>query len=386
MRRALVVFYLLGLVSLFADMVYEGGRSVSGAYLEFLNSPAVGAALIGVGDFIGYVLRFITGYVASVYQSSTLLWASVIAGYAITALSIPLLAFTSSWSIAVLLYMVDRVGKGLRAPSREAIVAEVSEGFGLGKGFGIHELLDQLGAFSGPLIVSMSLMYWGYREAFLLLIIPGAVAVTLVVVASAVYPSIKGFDRVRKAEVGFKGLGKPFWLYTMASSLLALGFMHWAIASYYLSANKVLTDYEVGLTFSLAMLVDALVAIPLGHLFDKTKLNVLLIQPPLALAFTLILMLGVRELIPMAAICWGIVMCSEESIMKASIAYLVDPPKRPLAYGAFGLLFGLLWSLGGFVYSYLLPNKLYTTTYALITSTASLIAYVKLTSMRRAIP
>lgn len=379
--RTLLVFYLLGFVSLFADAVYEGGRSVSGAYLESLGSPLIGPAMIGVGEFAGYVLRFLAGYLATLYQSSKLLWGFVVAGYTVTAVSIPLLAFASVWSVAVLLYTLDRIGKGLRAPSREAIVAEITEGFGLGKGFGVHELLDQLGAFLGPLAVSMALMYWGYGTAFLLLAIPGAISVLLVVTAFALYPSLKSLDRAKRTALSFKGLGKTFWLYVIASSLLALGFMHWAIASYYLKSQGVLSDYEVGLMYMIAMLVDALVALPLGHIFDKVKLRVLLIQPILASLSVIILLFAPRELVLLAAVCWGVVMCSEESIMKASIASIVEPSKRPLAYGTFGLLFGLFWALGGFIYGFLLESKLYTLTYVLMVSATSLALYVKLPRM-----
>ncbi|MEM0002072.1 MAG: MFS transporter [Desulfurococcaceae archaeon] len=379
-KRVLIVFYLLGLVSLFADMVYEGGRSISGAYLENLAAPPVGPALIGLGDFAGYVLRFIAGYLATVYQSSKLLWGFVIAGYTVTAISIPLLAFTYSWSIAAVLYMAERLGKGLRAPSRDVIVAEVSEDFGLGKGFGIHELLDQFGAFIGPLVVSVSLIYWGYRTAFLLLLIPGAISIVLVISAFTLYPSLKSVDRVKKPELGFKGLGEVFWLYVLASSALALGFMHWAISSYYLTSRGVMSDYEVGLAYTIAMLVDALVAIPLGHVFDKIKLKVLLIQPPLSLLYIVILLYAPRELIPLAAVCWGVIMCSEESIMRASIALIVEPSKRPLAYGTFGLLYGLTWAIGGFVYGFLLGNNLHVLTFAVATNTVSLLLYIKLSN------
>lgn len=378
LKRTLLVFYLLGLVSLFADMVYEGGRSVSGAYLESLGSPIMGSAMIGVGEFAGYVLRFLAGYLATLYQSSKLLWGFVVAGYAITAVSIPLLAFTSMWSIAVLLYTIDRIGKGLRAPSREAIVAEVSESFGIGKGFGVHELLDQLGAFFGPLVVSLALVYWGYRTAFLALIIPGVISVLLVTIAFALYPSLKSFDKAKSISISFRGLSKTFWLYVIASSLLALGFMHWAIASYYLKSQGVLSDYQIGLMYMVAMLADAIIAIPLGYFFDKVKLKILIIQPPLTVLFVVMLLFAPNEFILLAAVCWGIVMCSEESIMKASIALIVEPSKRPLAYGAFGLLFGLFWALGGFIYGFLLESKLHTLVYTLVVSITSLTLYVKL--------
>jgi hypothetical protein len=71
-------------------------------------------------------------------------------------------------------------------------------------------------------------------------------------------------------------------------------------------------------------------------------------------------------------------MCSEESIMRASIAVLVEPPRRPLAYGVFGLVFGLAWAIGGYVYTSLLAEPLYVLLYAVATSVASLYLYTHL--------
>jgi hypothetical protein len=73
-------------------------------------------------------------------------------------------------------------------------------------------------------------------------------------------------------------------------------------------------------------------------------------------------------------------MCSEESIMRATIAVLVEPSKRPLAYGLFGLLFGLTWAIGGYIYTALIPEPVYVVAYALITSTTSLYMYIHLAS------
>jgi len=85
-RRVLLVFLLLSLVSLFADVVYEGGRSISGAYLAEIKAPVVATALIGVGEFLGLVFRLFSGYVATILQSPTVLWGSTLLGYLITSL------------------------------------------------------------------------------------------------------------------------------------------------------------------------------------------------------------------------------------------------------------------------------------------------------------
>jgi MFS family permease len=372
-----IVFLLLGFVSLFADIVYEGGRSISGAYLAEINAPALGVASIGVGEFLGLVFRFFSGYIASVFQSSMVLWGSTLLGYALTAFSIPLIAYAPTWQFAVSLYIIDRLGKGLRAPTRDVILAEVSEGIGVGKGFGVHELLDQLGAFTGPVLVSVLIALYGYRVAYLTLLAPGLISLILVATAWYLYPSIKATS-VKKPVVGVRGYSRSFWIYTLATSVLALGFMHWSIASYYLKQIRGVSDVDVGLIYAVAMLVDALIAIPLGALFDKVKLKTLILIPTLTPLFTILLIYAPRGLLYLTAIPWGVVMCSEESIMRATIAVLVEPSKRPLAYGLFGLLFGLTWAIGGYIYTALIPEPVYMVAYALITSTTSLYMYIHL--------
>ena len=73
----------------------------------------------------------------------------VFLGYSLNLLAVPLLALAPSWPIAFMLVIVERVGKGLRVPARDAIIAEVSSSIGYGKGFAVHELLDQVGAVIG---------------------------------------------------------------------------------------------------------------------------------------------------------------------------------------------------------------------------------------------
>jgi MFS family permease len=377
-RRVLLVFLLLGFVSLFADVVYEGARSISGAYLAELNAPAVAAATIGVGEFLGLVFRLFSGYLAAVFQSSTVIWGSTFLGYMLTAFSIPMIAYAPSWQSVVALYILDRLGKGLRAPTRDVILAEVSESIGVGKGFGIHELLDQLGAFAGPLLVSVLLTFYGYRAAYSALLAPGIISLILITTAWYIYPSLKSTSS-RKPQLAIRGYSNSFWIYTIATSILALGFMHWSIASYYLKEVRgVLSSAEIGLIYAVAMLVDAIVAIPLGALFDNIKLKTLLLIPVLIPLYIVLIAYAPRELLYLSAIPWGIVMCSEESIMRATIALLVEPSRRPLAYGLYGLVFGAVWALGGYVYTALLTEPLYMLLYALITSIIAFYLYVVL--------
>jgi len=292
-------------------------------------------------------------------------------------ISIPMIAFAPTWHEVVALYIIERLGKGLRTPTRDVIVAEVSEAIGVGKGFGIHELLDQVGAFLGPTLVSVLITFYGYRVAYSTLIIPGIISVLLVATAWRLYSKPRSTS-VKGPKPVVRGYGGLFWIYTLATSVLVLGLMHWSIASYYLKIRGVVGDAEIGFIYAIAMLVDAAVAVPLGILFDKVKFKTLLTIPALTPVFIVLIMYAPRELLYFSAIPWGIVMCSEESIMRASIALLVEPPRRPLAYGFFGLVFGFMWAVGGYVYTVLIDKPLCMLLYAIATSLASMYLYVTL--------
>jgi MFS family permease len=364
-RRALIVFILLGLTSLTADMVYEGARSVGGSYIEYLGGPAIGSAIAGSGDLIGYGLRFLSGVLASYLMSSTIIWIFTITGYAIQVVAIPSLALTSSWQIATILYLAERVGKGLRTPTRDFILAEVTEGIGRGKGFGIHEVMDQAGAVSGPVILALAISLYGFSKSFLILLIPGVISVALIISSYILYPeleSIKIGRELNKHSISFRGLGSRFWLFTLSMTFFAIGYVHWMIVSYYIYYWRILSEAEIGLAYALAMFTDALIALPIGLLYDKIRFNTLYMAPITGLIATATLLLSPYYGGSMAFISagfWGVAMGCYETIMRASIADLVDPEKRALAYGTFGLIFGLAWTAGSFIYAFLLSISTY---------------------------
>ena len=120
-KVALQFIILMGLVSLFGDITYEGARSISGPYLAILGASATMVGLVaGLGEFIGYTLRLISGYFA---DRTKKYWPITIAGYGLLC-AIPLVAFTNYWEIAALLITMERIGKGIRTPARDAIRAQ----------------------------------------------------------------------------------------------------------------------------------------------------------------------------------------------------------------------------------------------------------------------
>lgn len=362
-KRVFIVFIMLGLVSLFADIVYEGARSALGNYLYILGAPAIAAGLIGVGEFLGYVMRFVSGSLASLYRSSKILWTTTIAGYVIQLVAVPLLAFVNRWDLALMLIFIERLAKGLRTPTRDVIIAEVATSVGgRGKGFGIHELLDQVGAIAGPIIFAAALMMKGWGYAFLILVIPGAIAVALIVTSYVLYPEIKSVEG--RSTLAIKGFNKPFYLYIASIAFLSIGFIHWGIISYHL--GRYILGELIALAYSIAMLSDAIIAIPIGIAYDRIGVRSLMLAPIMAAIIPLMLFTNTILSIAIVACLWGIVIAVYETIMRAAIADFVPGHIMPMAYGLFGLTYGISWAIGSIMISYLYSINLYAMTIFII--------------------
>ncbi|MDP3178879.1 MAG: MFS transporter, partial [Spirochaetaceae bacterium] len=140
---AIAFIVLFGFVSLFADMNYEGGRSVVGQYLKLLGTSAFALAFAaGAGEFAGYALRLVSGTIA---DKTKKYWLLIVLGYAIQLCSLPMLAFISGWELAVAFLFLERVGKAIRKPAVDAVLSFAAKKTGSGFGFGLHEAMDQIG-------------------------------------------------------------------------------------------------------------------------------------------------------------------------------------------------------------------------------------------------
>ena len=136
-RRSAVRFIvLLGIVSLFADMTYEGARSITGPYLAMLGASATLVGIVaGFGELVGYALRLVSGYVS---DRTGRYWPMTIFGYALNLFAVPALALAGQWELAALLIIAERMGKAIRSPARDAMLSQASSRTGLGWGFGLH--------------------------------------------------------------------------------------------------------------------------------------------------------------------------------------------------------------------------------------------------------
>ncbi|MBS7649171.1 MFS transporter, partial [Candidatus Bathyarchaeota archaeon] len=95
-KGAYAGIFLLGLVSLMGDIVYEGSRGLVPDYLRFLGVSAVVVGLVGgLGEFLGYAARLVSGMLVDATRAY---WGFILVGYALIA-AIPIIGFTGRWEL-----------------------------------------------------------------------------------------------------------------------------------------------------------------------------------------------------------------------------------------------------------------------------------------------
>ena len=345
-NNALRFIILMGIVSLLGDVVYEGARGVTGPYLALLGASATMVGLIGgLGEFIGYALRLFSGFIA---DRTKAYWLFTFIGYGLL-IAIPLLAFTNSWQVAVLLIVLERVGKAFRSPARDTILSYATKEVGRGFGFGLHEALDQIGAIIGPLIFSVILFAGGnYRTGFSVLWIPALMVIGILRIAKNRLPHPEKLES--EQEAGAKNnpiFSKIFILYSLFTFFAVAGFANFTLISYHLKIKAIVSDVQIPALFALAMGVDALTALIIGKAYDRVGLKTLMIIPLFSVFIPFLTFSNMLVFVIIGIILWGIVLGVHETIMRAAVADLTAISRRGSAYGIFNTIYGLSWMLGG---------------------------------------
>lgn len=342
--RALKFVVLLGIVSLFADMTYEGARSITGPYLALLGASATVVGIVaGFGELVGYGLRLVSGYAS---DRTERYWIITLFGYAINLLAVPLLALAGRWETAAVLIIAERTGKALRNPPRDAMLSHATHEMGRGWGFGLHEAMDQTGALLGPLIVSGVLYFkGGYQASFAILLVPAILALVVLAAARLLYPRPRDLEP-KSVKLEGKGFSQTFWLYLAAVALIAAGYADFPLIAYHFKKTALTSDNWIPLFYAVAMGVDALAALLFGYLFDRIGLSMLVAVSLLSALFAPLVFLGdfYPALVGMAL--WGVGMGAQESVMRAAVAGMVPANRRGTAYGVFNAGYGVFWFLG----------------------------------------
>jgi len=351
------IVILLGLVSLFADMTYEGGRSVLGPYMDYFKATGTIVGALSIGELLMHLSKGLGGYLGDRAGSEKGKWTILFAGYGLNLLSVPLLAFAVNWIDVFILVIAERVGKGLRTPVRDALLAEASVNYGRGKAFGIHEALDQVGAMAGPLYLGLSIMTGHtYKVGFLLLSIPAAISLTILAYTYLWSKSnIVVFKAVESKDLVLTNLSLS--TYILLVSLLSAGIVQWALLSFILAKGGINVSF-IAYAYAAAMGIDALTALGAGFIYSRIRLKTLWAVPLLSVLASLPFISPESvSLVLVSIISWGIVMGLEESVFRAALGDIASESSLAGAYGAFGLSVGLAGFVGNLFMGYLADTK-----------------------------
>lgn len=387
--QAMLFIILFGIVSLFSDMTHEGASSIRGAYLSLLGASAATIGFIsGLGELIGYSMRYIFG---TLTDKSKKYWPMVIFGYVLDVLAVPALALVgeNGWMAACGLLVIQRMGKAIKKPAKDTIMSFAATQEGVGKSFGIQEVLDQIGAFLGPVLLYLVMLfktegttYQIYTYCFAALAIPGAITLILLLITRNKFPNPEHFEPEPKEYLPFK-MKKEYILYIAGISFFAFGFIDYSlvvmhVAKTYVSA-ALLDAKTLPLLYAGAMLVDAVAAMFFGILYDKEGVKALVVSTLLSAPFAILIFTGTSlHSLLLGIALWGVGMGAQESILKAAVTSMVPKNCRATGYGIFECSFGVFWFLGSWLMGVLYDINIYTMiALSVLTQLAAIPLYLK---------
>ena len=380
-RSALAFIIAFGIVSLFADMAYEGMRGLNGPFLASLGASGAAVGVIaGAGELIGYLLRLVSGRIA---QRTGAYWPLAIGGYALTMASVPAMAFVFNWQTAALFVVLERAGKATRSPATNTMQSRAGDHIGHGWAFGLQEALDQTGAIIGPLITSYVLARHGeYRAAYAWLAVPAALAMLSVAIIAVRYSFAGRVVQPVAGEVQ-PVLSPAFWFYAASAGLLGFGFADFSLIGFHFAQAAIVSEAFIPVFYAVAMGASGVGALVFGLLFDRRGLVVLIPVILLGAGATPLVFLGNASAALVGTILWGMAMGTQNALMSASVAKLVPENMRARAYGLFSALFGTSWFVGSAILGLLYDRSLVLL--AIVAVAAQLVSIIPLVAAIRAI-
>ena len=393
---------MLGIVSLFTDAASEMIYPLIPVYIAALGSGAILLGFIeGIAETTASLLKLISGIISDKRGKRRVF---VLAGYTISSLVRPLTGLvTSAWQI-ILVRMFDRVGKGIRAAPRDALIASSTDENIRGKAYGFERAMDHTGAVAGPVlaILTLLILFHGFgmkdslqalRWTFLLSIIPGILAVLTIIIfvrepAQKVRQetpfsfSLKTFDRnfrnyllvmilftLGNSSDAFllfrvqEAIQKSGAVVAIVNSIPALKKMI-SVFGDQATRTTVINILFLPLVWAFFHIIKVLFSTPLGSLSDRIGRKIVInigwgIYAFVYFSFALLIFMSPEMQIAATFVLFGVYAlfyAFSEGAEKAFVADLVTEEKRGTAFGLFNFSIGLgalpASIIFGFLYSY----------------------------------
>jgi len=340
--------WLLAAASLFADISTEMLYPVLPIYLT--QTMKAGGTVVGLVEGIAEgAQNLVQGFSGTLSDRLQRRKPIALAGYALAALAKPLIGLSTAWPGVLGARLLDRLGAGSRSAPRDALIAASADEASRGKAFGLEGVGDNLGAFIGPMIAVVLLLFWSIdlRAIFYLALIPGLLALLMVLL---VRERTSRQDTKAKIDFSLRRMPAAYRRYLLATLLFGIGNSSNAfliLRTRDLGASLVTTI----LIYAAFNLVAALVSYPAGALSDRFgRRNLLLTSLAIFLAAYLGFALA-TDLIFAAAlfVLYGAYQGMFRAAGKALASDLVPEALRASGIGWYGTTIGLSGVIAGAV-------------------------------------
>jgi len=333
--------FALGFVSFFTDLSSEMVLSILPTFLLGLpgSSTAILGLIEGLAEGLSYALRAVSGIFSDKFQKRK---PFVLLGYSISNIVKPFFAVARVPFDVFVIRVTDRIGKGVRTSPRDALICESVSEKNRGAAFGLHRTLDQTGAILGPIIASggMVLLSFTVRDIFWLSLIPGAIALVLILFfvkerASKCSGDFKLLDGVRSTLAG-----RFSWLLVIVG-IFSLGAFNFSFVL--LNATEAgIADSFIPLVYAVVNVAHVAVAIPAGVVSDCVgKEKVMVLGYSVFFCTSLLLMVPVTGVFAvLIAVIFGAYTGIVETVQRALIPNYVSENLRGTAYGLYYLVVG----------------------------------------------
>jgi MFS family permease len=349
-RTAFAFVVTMGIVNLFADMTYEGGTGLNGPFLALLGASGAAVSMVaGFGEFLGYALRPVSGWLA---DRTGRWWPITFTGYVINLLAVPAMALAGSWRTAAALVVLERVGRAIRKPAVEAMLSYSATTLGRGWVYALNTALDETGATLGPLLVALALwrgrsgILGPYRMAYALLFVPALLTLVALLRARRGFPVPADLERGRARAAGAVGFTRRYWVTMIAAACFGAGLMSFEFISYHLSERGRIQGAWIPVALALATVAGIIASLVLGRLYDRAGAVVVAAAMAAAALFSPMVFLGGTGLALAGLLLWGLGYAVQDTLLKAVVAGMLPEGRRGLAFGLFYTGYGGGWLVG----------------------------------------
>jgi len=342
--------WVLGLVSFFNDVASEMVYPIVPIFMtQVLKASTTAVGLVeGIAESTAALTKFIFGYLSDKFQKRK---PFVAFGYTFSALSKGVIGLASSWPLVLFSRFLDRLGKGLRTGSRDALLLQNTDEKNKGFIFGFHRAFDSAGAVLGPILGLLLIYFFGnnLRLIFYLATIPGILGVLLLILLvkeGKTNPS----KSTKKFSFSWKFLNPKVKLFLLISFIFALGNSS--------DAFLILRAKNLGLTTQMAVfvyvlynLVQTLLSTPLGKLSDKVGHRKMFAFGLLIFSFVYFSFGAIANslflwfLFPI----YGIYIAATDGVSKAYLGEFISEKEAGSVYGLYQMLLAFASFFASFV-------------------------------------